>query len=87
MLQYGWIGEVSEAARDRLRGSLQASLNRLSLDFSAEIATAVRAVDARRCSFRHFDRGNRNGFPLRAMEERRAPSPDFSAHRDRRTAQ
>ncbi len=44
MLQYGWIGEVSAAARDRLRGSLQASLNRVSLDFSAELATAVRAL-------------------------------------------
>ena len=44
VLQYGWIGEVSAAARDRLRGSLQASLNRVSLDFSAELATAVRAL-------------------------------------------
>ena len=44
VLQYGWIGEVSAAARDRLRGSLQASLNRVSLDFSAEIAAAVRAL-------------------------------------------
>lgn len=44
VLQYGWIGEVSAAARDRLRGSLQASLNRVSLDFSTEIATAARAL-------------------------------------------
>ena len=44
VLQYGWIGEVSVAARDRLRGSLQASLNRISLDFSTEIATAARAL-------------------------------------------
>jgi signal transduction histidine kinase len=44
VLQYGWIGEVSVAARDRLRGSLQASLNRVSLDFSTEIAAAVRAL-------------------------------------------
>ena len=43
-LQYRWIGEVSVAARDRLRGSLQASLNRLSLDFNTEIATACRAL-------------------------------------------
>ena len=33
VLQYRWIGEVSVAARDRLRGSLQANLNRLSLGF------------------------------------------------------
>src|SRR5664279_701768 len=44
VLQYRWIGEVSVAARDRLRGSLQASLNRLSLDFNTEIATACRAL-------------------------------------------
>jgi signal transduction histidine kinase len=44
VLQYRWIGEVSVAARDRLRGSLQASLNRLSLDFNSEIATAARAL-------------------------------------------
>src|ERR1035437_4887354 len=43
-LQYRWIGEVSVAARDRLRGSLQPSLNRLSLDFNTEIATACRAL-------------------------------------------
>jgi signal transduction histidine kinase len=44
VLQYRWIGEVSMAARDRLRGSLQASLNRLSLDFSTELAAACRAL-------------------------------------------
>src|SRR5262245_4119613 len=44
VLQYGWIGEVSVAARDRLRGSLQASLNRISFDFDVEIATAVRTL-------------------------------------------
>ena len=33
VLQYRWIGEVAVAARDRLRGSLQASLFRLSSDF------------------------------------------------------
>src|SRR6185369_12407960 len=44
VLQYGWIGEVSVAARDRLRGSLQASLNRISSDFGVELATAVRAL-------------------------------------------
>src|SRR5260370_13706542 len=44
VLQYSWIGEVSMAARDRLRGSLQANLNRLSLDFSTELAAACRAL-------------------------------------------
>jgi signal transduction histidine kinase len=44
VLQYRWIGEVSVAARDRLRGSLQASLNRLSADFNTEIANACRAL-------------------------------------------
>jgi signal transduction histidine kinase len=44
ILQYRWIGEVSVAARDRLRGTLQASLSRISLDFSSEIATAARAL-------------------------------------------
>ena len=44
VLQYRWIGEVSMAARDRLRGSLQANLNRLSLDFSTELAAACRAL-------------------------------------------
>ena len=44
VLQYRWIGEVSLAARDRLRGSLQASLDRLSADFNSEIAEACRAL-------------------------------------------
>src|ERR1035437_7381024 len=44
VLQYRWIGEVSVAARDRLRGSLQASLNRLSQDFNSEIGAAPRAL-------------------------------------------
>jgi len=44
VLQYRWIGEVSVAARYRLRGSLQASLNRLSVDFNSEISAACRAL-------------------------------------------
>jgi signal transduction histidine kinase len=44
VLQYRWIGEVSLAARDRLRGSLQASLDHLSQDFNSEIAEACRAL-------------------------------------------
>ena len=44
VLQYRWIGEVSLAARDRLRGSLQASLDHLSQDFNSEIAEACRSL-------------------------------------------
>ncbi|MEO8371351.1 MAG: HAMP domain-containing sensor histidine kinase [Candidatus Solibacter sp.] len=44
VLQYRWIGEVSEAARDRLHVSLQASLTRISQEFSTEIANACRAL-------------------------------------------
>ena len=44
VLQYRWIGEVSVAARERLRGSLQANLDRLSQDFDSEIASACRAL-------------------------------------------
>src|SRR6185369_10559659 len=40
-LQYRWIGEVSVAARERLRGSLQASLNRFSREFNQELAAAT----------------------------------------------
>jgi len=43
-LQYRWIGEVSVAARERLRGSLQASLNRLSREFNTEISSATAAL-------------------------------------------
>jgi signal transduction histidine kinase len=44
VLQYRWIGEVSIAERDRLRGSLQASLYRLSQDFNSELTTACAAL-------------------------------------------
>ncbi len=37
-LQYRWIGEVSVAARDRLRASLQSSLSHLSQDFDAQVS-------------------------------------------------
>ncbi len=40
VLQYRWIGEVSVAARERLHGSLQASLMRLSQDFDDEVRSA-----------------------------------------------
>lgn len=44
VLQYQWIGKVSEAARDRLRNSLQANLEQLSLDFNSEIANTCRQL-------------------------------------------
>ena len=43
-LQYRWIGEVSRAERERLGKVLQATLDRLSQDFDAEIAAAYRAL-------------------------------------------
>ncbi|HEV2447924.1 MAG TPA: HAMP domain-containing sensor histidine kinase [Candidatus Sulfopaludibacter sp.] len=39
-LQYHWIGEVTVAARDRLRGTLQASLIRTAQDFNTELVAA-----------------------------------------------
>lgn len=44
VLQYHWIGEVTVAARDRLRGTLQASLIRSSRDFNNELAAACGAL-------------------------------------------
>ncbi|SPF55880.1 putative Integral membrane sensor signal transduction histidine kinase [Candidatus Sulfopaludibacter sp. SbA4] len=44
IFQYRLIGEVSDAARERLRGSLRASLNRFSSDFNSELSTAARAI-------------------------------------------
>jgi signal transduction histidine kinase len=44
IMQYRWIGEVSRAERERLRASLQASLNRLSQDFNAELVAACSAL-------------------------------------------
>src|SRR5579864_126444 len=43
-IQYRWIGEVSRAEHDRLRGSLQRSLQRVSEDFDAEIRSACAAL-------------------------------------------
>src|SRR5437867_6208780 len=40
IIQYRWIGEVSRAEHQRLQGSLQLSLQRLSQDFNAEISAA-----------------------------------------------
>jgi signal transduction histidine kinase len=44
VLQYRWIGEVSIAARERLKASLQASLNQLSQELDREAATAASAL-------------------------------------------
>jgi signal transduction histidine kinase len=44
ILQYRWIGEVSVAERERLRGSLQASLHRLSRDLNSEISADCNAL-------------------------------------------
>lgn len=43
-LQYRWLGEVSQAEHDRLRNSLQTSLNHLSRDFDYEITSASTAL-------------------------------------------
>src|SRR3954468_3737518 len=44
VLQYQWIGEVSVAAGERMKGALRGNLMRLSQDFNTEIATSVRAL-------------------------------------------
>ena len=44
VLQYRWIGEASRADRDRLRNTLQATLQRLSREFNTEITDACVAL-------------------------------------------
>ncbi len=44
VLQYRWIGEASQAERERLRSGLQSSLRRLSRDFNNEITGACAAL-------------------------------------------
>src|SRR5579862_4198188 len=44
VLQYHWIGEVTVAARDRLRGTLQASLIRSAQEFNTELVAACGAI-------------------------------------------
>lgn len=46
VLQYRWLGEVSRGERERLRGSLQSSLNRLAQEFNTEITSAVLSLTA-----------------------------------------
>ena len=43
-VQYRWIGDVSRAETERLRATVQISLNRLSQDFNAEIVSAASAL-------------------------------------------
>src|SRR4051812_28940007 len=43
-LQYRWTGEVSVAEHERLRKSLQTSLDRLSQDLNAELGAAWQSV-------------------------------------------
>src|ERR1700676_3635333 len=40
VLQYRWIGEISDAARTRLRDQLQSRLSAVSRSFNEEIASA-----------------------------------------------
>lgn len=44
VLQYRWIGEVTGAARDRLRAGLEANLGLLSGDFNSEMNARVREL-------------------------------------------
>ena len=41
ILQYRWLGEVSTAARERLHGSLQATLFRISQGLNSELSTSL----------------------------------------------
>jgi signal transduction histidine kinase len=44
VLQYRWLGEVSEADRERRQGSLRSSLARVSQEFNSEIAAICRQI-------------------------------------------
>ena len=44
VIQYRWIGEVSRAEHERLRASLQLSLQRVSADFRSEISAVPSAL-------------------------------------------
>src|ERR1700694_2158793 len=44
ILQYGWIGEVSRAERERMQTTLHTGLQRVRHDFNAEITTACSAL-------------------------------------------
>src|SRR5260370_994285 len=44
VLQYRWIGEISQTERKKLQDTLQASLNEVSRDFNSELNTACTAL-------------------------------------------
>lgn len=56
VLQYRWIGEVSVAERQRLRTSLQASLQRLSQDFNSELNSAIAGLIPYPAQFDEYER-------------------------------
>ena len=58
VLQYRWIGEASQAERERLRSGLESSLRRLSRDFNTEITSACAALLP---SFRQVEELGREG--------------------------
>ena len=47
VLQYRWIGEVSQAERERMQSSLRTSLQRLSQDFNGDLSAAAAALHPR----------------------------------------
>src|SRR5262245_19272578 len=44
ILQYRWIGEVSEAERQRLQNSVQQATNRFAEEFNGEVTRALQAL-------------------------------------------
>ena len=47
VLQYRWIGEVSQAERERMQSGLRASLQRLGQDFNSDLSAAAAALHPR----------------------------------------
>src|ERR1700676_1592948 len=58
VLQYRWIGEISDAARPRLREQLQSRLSAVSRSFNEEIANAC---DSLRPTNEQLERLGREG--------------------------
>jgi signal transduction histidine kinase len=56
ILQYHWLGKVSRAERDALRGSLQVGLQRLSQDFNAEVSADCSALVPQHLNLNPSDR-------------------------------
>src|SRR5208282_416450 len=44
LLQYRWIGEISQMEKKKLQDYMQSSLNEVSRDFSSELNSALRAL-------------------------------------------